>query len=34
MLEEIKPPPFIVHLEFLENSHKHMRVIEAKGEIC
>jgi hypothetical protein len=32
MFEEIKTSVKI-HLEFFENSHKHMRVVDAKGEI-
>jgi hypothetical protein len=34
MFEEIKTLSFIVHLEFIDNSHKHMKVVDAKGEIC
>jgi hypothetical protein len=33
MFQEIKTLSFIIHLEFLENSHRHMKVVDAKGEI-
>jgi hypothetical protein len=34
MFEEIKTLSFIVHLEFIDNSHKHTKVVDAKGDIC
>jgi hypothetical protein len=33
MFQEIKTLSFIIHLEFLENNHRCMKVVDAKGEI-
>jgi hypothetical protein len=32
MFGEIKTS-FIIHLELFENSHKHMKIVDAKGDI-